>query len=247
MEYNKQIHIRISENDKIKCEKVLKDINENRNKKVGYRFLLMEFVNNYLDNNITGLEIERNQLIKENEKDKAKKDKLTEIITDREIKIKKLNNEINNKSIYDLSNYKYNQNLNNAVQRIKEIILTDHIKTFNNIPDTLFLQMKQTFKINDIDLLKNIVNNEFPKWQKELLIIDPTPETTKEDIIKDISEKMLNRFNKPGQHIKNLNDYLKTDQAINIIKGYTKKHHNINENDIINYMLELPEKKKIKK
>lgn len=250
MEYNEQINIRLSKTDKEKINLVLKEINKTKPKKVGYRFLIMEFVNNYLDNNITGLEIEKNQLLKELEIQKENKNKISENISDLEIKIKKIDHELNNKSLYDLSNYQYNDNINHAINRIKEFVLTKKdINNLTDIPGTLYKQMETTFKINEKDLLKNIVNVEFNKWihEKEINNLDLTPEPTKEDIIKEIADKLLNKFNRYGQHIKILKDYLNQKQTKQLIQTYlNNQDKDINENDIINYLLSLPENKQRK-
>ena len=62
MKLNKRIDIRLSETDKKKIDMVLTDINKNSSNKKGYRFLIMEFVNNYLENNSIGLEYQKQQL-----------------------------------------------------------------------------------------------------------------------------------------------------------------------------------------
>lgn len=249
MKKTERIDIRLSKPDKDKCEQVLKDINETRNKKVGYRFLLMEFVNNYLDNKTSGLQIKKESILKKIDKEKENEAKAKHNISLLEIELNNINNEINNKSLFDISNYQYDKPLNKGFNRLKEIVLNpdNKINSFEDINETTFKQMQESFNIKDLELFKKIVKNHFREWKQEKIINDPTPEPTKQEIIKDISEKMLIKFNRPIQPIKNLNEYLNQNETKLIIKGYLKDKSEINENEIINYMLEnIPEKQQHK-
>lgn len=249
MELNNNIHFRVSDTDKEKIDLVLNDINQHANNKKGYRFLLMSFVNEYLENNNTGLICKRNQLLKELEQEKEKQNIATNNISQLEIRINNLNHEINNKTIFDIANYKYHDNINHAFNRIKEYCLNpiNNINVFEDIPQEIFLNLETTFKIKEKGLLKNIAHNHFNEWQKDKKINDATPEPTKQDIINNISDKILNRFNNNIQPIKKLNEYLNQTQTRQIITGYLKNiDQDINENDIINYMLNLPDVKQLK-
>ena len=243
-----RLEIRGTPQEKEKIKTVLKDINENRNKKVGYRFLLMEYVNNYLENNNSGLDIEIKHLEKEIQKDTRQINNIVEKRTEKEIKLKKLKNERQNKTLFNIENYPDNKNLNLAFKRVKEFVIdpNNNINTFENIPNDLFIQMENAFKIKEHGLIKKIVKTHFKEWQKEIAN-NKEPAPTKQEIIKDISEKTLKRFNSVTQNERHLNKYLENEQAIIIIKGYTDKYEDINENEIINYLLSLPESKQIKK
>ena len=216
MKKTERIDIRLTKTDKDKCEKVLNDINKTRNKKVGYRFLLMEFVDNYLNNNVRGLEIERNNLLKENEKDKEQINELTERITKRDIKIKEYNNRINNKTLYHENNFN-DPNIIKAIKRIKEIIFNpdSNIKSFNDIQDTLFLQMQDTFNINNIADLKNIVKYNFERWQQENIIINPKPaEKTYSEKLETILTLFNRRFNSEKNKYNNdVSRFLKANET----------------------------------
>lgn len=207
MKKTERIDIRLTKPDKDKCEKVLNDINKTRNKKVGYRFLLMEFVNNYLNNNIRGLEIERNNLLKENEKDKEQINELTERITKRDIKIKEYNNRINNKTLYHENNFN-DPNIIKAINRIKEIIFNPEskIKSYKDVPNDLYIQMNETFKIKNVEDLKNIVKYNFERWQQEnIIIIEPEKET-------DSLKLLLNSFQRAFNGFNNANPFNKVDK-----------------------------------
>lgn len=233
------IHFRVNENDKKRIGLVLNDINKHSNKKVGYRFLIMEFVNNYLDNNLTGLELEKNQLLKEIEKDKENKNKIIQQIQEKEIKLKAIDNELNNKSLLDISNYKYNDGLNNAFNRLKEIVLKNNIKSFDLLENDI-INLENTFKIKEKGLLKEIALNHFNEWQKEILLKQKdSPKTTKEDYIKNISNRVLRRFEDKRQTTRELKDYLNQENTKILIKNMLKTNeYNLTFEDIINYMLE---------
>lgn len=233
------IHFRVNENDKKRIDIVLNDINKHTNKKVGYRFLIMEFVNNYLDNNLTGLKLEKNQLLKEIEKDNETKNKIVQQIQEKEIKLKAIDNELNNKSLLDISNYKYNKPLTTAFYRLKEIVLKDKIKSFDLIENDL-INLANTFKVKEKDLLKEVVLYHFNDWQNEILLNqNDQPKTTKEDFIKNISNRILRRFEDRRQTINNLTDYLNQDRTQTLIKNMLKDNeYNLIVKDIINYMLE---------
>lgn len=248
-EYSEQIHIRVTKQEKEQCEKVIKSINETRNKKIGYRYLLLNVnVNKYLENNNKGIEIQINELLKDIETDNEQINKMVEKRTEKEIKLKKLRHELNNKSLFDISNYKNNEPILKGFQRLKEIVLTnENFNYFEDIDKTTFKQMQESFKFNDIELFKKIVKNHFQEWQQEKLNYNPPAEPTKAEIIKGISGKMVNKFKASRQPIKNLNEFLNSDHANTIIKGYLKNNSEITKNEIINYILETtPEKQQIK-
>ena len=209
MKKTERIDIRLSKQEKDKCEKVLNDINKTRNKKIGSRFLLMEFVDNYLNNNVRGLEIERNNLLKENEKDKEQINELTERITKRDIKIKEYNNRINNKTLYHENNFN-DPNIIKAINRIKEIIFNpeSEIKNYKDVPETLYLQMKDTFKIKNVEDLKNIVKYNFERWQQENIIITPEPKENESDNL----NLMLRLFNRAFNGQNTQNQFNKVDK-----------------------------------
>lgn len=232
MKKTERKEIRLTKQDKIKCDIVLKEINKNRNKKVGYRFLLMEFVNSYLETNTKGLELQIKELNKilENEKQTIKEKE--KIIKEIENKINNLDHEINNKKLYDLTNFKYNPNVLNAIDNIKTYCIDNNITSFEEIPSDLFLTINETYKIKDMDLIKNITFNEFKNWITEIKINTEKP--TEKEIINLISEKVINKFNKSNKGT--FNDFIKTDYGQAILKGYIKNngHDLIKEQDIIN-------------
>ena len=89
-------------------------------------------------------------------------------------------------------------------------------------------------------LLKDIVLYHFNDWQNEILLNqNDQPKTTKEDFIKNISNRILRRFEDRRQTINNLTDYLNQDRTQTLIKNMLKDNgYNLFVQDIINYMLE---------
>ncbi len=238
MKKTERKEIRLTKQDKLKCDIVLKEINKNRNKKVGYRFLLMEFVNNYLETNTKGLELQKNELNKKLQNEKESIKEKEKIIKDIENKINNLDHEINNKKLYDLNNFKYNPNVLNAIDNIKTYCMDNNIISFEEIPSELFLTINETYKIKDMDLIKNITSFEFKNWITEIKINAKEP--TEKEIINLISEKVINKFN-INNNGQTFNEFIKTDYGQAILKGYIKNngHNIIKEEDIIKKVNEL--------
>lgn len=230
---NKRLEIRVSETEKNKIDLVLDDINKNSRNKKGYRFLIMEFVNNYLENNLIGLEYQKQQLIKENKKIENEKNKLIGAIQENNIKIQKIDNELNHKTIYDISNYNYNTSLINAFNRLKEITLNNNIKDVSLL-DNDIRKLENTFKIKDKDLLKNVVLNHFQEWQKELLLMDPEPEPDKKEIIQKITNIILRRYKDNRNQTKDIDKFLNQKQIKQVIKSFIENNnsYDLNENEI---------------
>ena len=239
MDYQKQINIRLTSQDIKKIKVVLKDINKNSNEKKGYRFLIMEYVDNYLNNNNIGLELEKNEIEKQNEKIQEQIDHLQYIKQENNIKLKAIDNELNNKIIYDISNYPYNDNLNYAYNRLKEIVLNNKIKSFDLIENDI-KQLETTFKIKEKGLLREIALNHFQQWQNELLIMD-TPESNSNKKIKSIGFKIMANFKNSKQPITDLKEYLETNKEF-IIKEFITG--GVNYNEVKEYLLENENPKK---
>lgn len=210
MEYSEQIHIRVTKHEKQQCEQVLNSINKTRNKKVGYRYLLMGFVTDYLENNNNGLLIEQKQLLKDVETINEQQNKLIELKQEKEIRLKVIENELNNKTLWHENNFKDDPYLLKAINRIKELIFKpgNEINNYNDVPDALYIQMQDTFKLKNVNDLKNIVKHNFSRWQQENIIIEPEPtEKTYSEKVEQIL-RMFNRSFQSQKHKYN-NDALK--------------------------------------
>lgn len=231
---NKNIHFRITENEKNKIDMVLTDINKNSNDKKGYRFLIMEFVNNYLENNSIGLEYQKQQLLKEIQEQENEKNKLISSIQENEIKIKAIDNELNNISLFDISNYKTDKAMVNVFNRLKEIVFTNRIVSIEDLePD--IKQCGQAYKIKDKETFKNVVLNHFPEWKKELLLMDPEPEPDKNEIKEKITKIIIRKYKDPRNQTKDLDKFLNQTHIKEIIKSFIKNNsqYDLNETEII--------------
>ena len=147
-------------------------------------------------------------------------------------------NELNNKTLDNINYYKHNESLNHAFNRLHEIVITNKFKSFDLIEQDIN-KLENTFKVNPKGLLKKVILNHFPKWQNEILLT-PEPETDQTELIEKISNRILRRFKDKRQPISNLNSFLEQEQEIGVIKKSLKDNEfNLNEQDIINYMLSL--------
>lgn len=180
------IHFRVSENEKEIIDKALKILNQQTNKKVGYRFLTLEKAKEIVKNTNSGLEFKKAKLLKEIEKEKETEAKARHNISLLEIELNNINTEINNKTLFNIQNYPYDKPLNKGYERLKDIVLNpdNNINVFEDITETTFKQMQQSFKIKDLELFKEIIKNDFQEWQQEKAINQekPTEKTYKEKL-----------------------------------------------------------------
>lgn len=193
MEYTEQIHIRVTKQEKEILNNILENLNGNRIKKLGYRHILFNInVNEYLKHNNYGLEIQINELLKEIEKDNEIIKYNIEQRTEKEIKLKKLREELNNKSLFDISNYKDNEPILKGFNSLKEFVLNqnNNINYFEDIDNITFKQIQTSFNIKDLTLFKNIVKTHFEEWNQ-----NKKPET-KEKTYNEKLETILNLFNR---------------------------------------------------
>lgn len=239
MEYTEQIHIRVTPHEKEILNNILENLNETRLKKVGYRYILFNVnVNEYLENNNNGLEIQINELLKDIETDNEQINKIVEKRTEKEIQLKKLRHELNNKSLFDISNYKDNEPILKGFNRLKEIVINpdNNINYFEDIDNITFKQMQTSFNIKDLQVFKKIVKTHFKEWQKEKVINKPEPtEKTYNEKLETILKVFNRRFNsEKGQHGNDKARFLKANET-----HYKTMCENkgINYNDLENEIL----------
>lgn len=224
MEYTEQIHIRVTKQEKQLLNNILENLNENRVKKLGYRYILFNInVNEYLEKNNYGLEIQINELLKEIEKDNEIINKNIEKRTEKEIKLKKLREELNNKSLFDISNYKDNEPILKGFNSLKEYVLNSNINYFDDINNITFKQIQTSFNIKDLNLFKNIVKTHFEEWTENKKP-EPTEKTYNEKL-----ETIINLFNR---RFKNSNG--NKDKA-RFLKEQEKYYINMCNNQGINF------------
>lgn len=233
-----QLHIRVNSTDKERLRERLKEYGKKTD------FIVHFFLKNTEDTK-GSLEIEKVILLDELDELKDERKKLNYKIETREIRLKAIESQLNNTTLYDLENYKYNQPIFNAVMSIKGVVIERSIKKYENITDNIFKANQTTYRVKDLDLLKNIVKNEFPKWLQEMEINNTIVEN-RESFIIDKANKLIDRFKRPSQRIEEINEFLETPETQQIIQGYCKNYEKENPDstekvtpeDIISKVLE---------
>lgn len=235
---NSQINIRCNSTDKEKAKAILDQYNKN------WDFLLDFFLRCF--NEATGsLKIEK-QILEAEVEAEIKELKLKEFeLKNKQLRLKTIDETINNSSIYNLDNYKYNTAITNAVESIKELLANTHskYKTVEDIPEEVYITKANNFKLNDVDLLKSIVKEEFSTNWKYELTTSSIDKATKEGKLKELEINILTAFNNKRQRKNNLFDYVEEDKE-RILKRCDSK--NIRFKDLIQHLEDLPEEKKHK-
>lgn len=233
-----QINIRCNSTEKEKAKAILDQYNKN------WDFLLDFFLGCF--NEATGsLKIER-QILKAKEEAKIKQLKLDEFeLENIQLRLKTIDETINNASVYNLDNYKYNTAITEAVESIKELLFNPHSKYKNveDIPEEVFKTKANNFKLNDVALLKSIVKEEYSTNWKYEKINSSVDSRTKEGKLKQLEINVLTAFNKGNQRKNYLLDYVEEDKE-RITKRCSSK--NIRFEDMIQHLEKLPEEKKYK-
>lgn len=233
MKLNKQINFRVTEAEYERAEKYKELRNKYSDKKIGYRAIFMEKIDDDMATSNIGLEIKRNDLLQQYDELKQAKNTIVGTMEEIQIQLSKLDTELNNSTLYDLSNFRHNNNIIKAVNSVKNYCISNEITKPNNIPKTVFLELENTFKIKETDLLKNIVFTEFVNWEEEIKA--NTPEIKKDKKLKEAGVKIMAGFKRSNQPITDLNEYLETNKEYvsNFVpSGYTF-------NDIKEYLLKL--------
>lgn len=233
MNLTKQISIRLTENEYKRATNYKKLRNKYSTERVTYRNIFLEKIDDDMAKSNIGIEIERNELLDEYDKLKQAKNNIVESMEEIQIKLSKIDTELNNSTLYDLSNFRHNTNIVKAVNSVKSYCIHNITLKPEYIPPEIFLELETTFKINEKDLLKNIVFTEFTNWEEEIKA--NTPEAKSDNKLKKVGVKIMANFKQSKQPIKDLNEYLETNKD-NIIKmlpkGYTFK-------DIKEYLLSM--------
>ena len=238
-----QLHIRVNSTDKERLKERLKEYGKKTD------FIVHFFLKNTEDTK-GSLEIEKIILLDELDELKEQRKQLNYEIENKEIRLKAIDNQLNNTTLYDLENYKYNQPIFNAVNSIKGVVIERTIKKYENITEDIFKSNQKTYRVKDLDLLKNIVKNEFGKWLQEIEINNTIVET-RQSFITDKANKIIDRFNRPTNRLDDLELFVETPEIQQVIQGYCKnykeKYPDSNEKvtpeEIINKVLE----KKVKR
>ena len=210
MKLTKQISIRLTENEYNRADKYKELRNKYSTERVTYRHIFLEKIDDDMAKGNIGLEMKRNELQKAYDEQKTIKNNAVSNMEEIEIQLRKLDSELANSTLYDLSNYRHNTNIVKAVNSVKSYCINNIILKPDYIPQEVLLELETTFKINERDLLKNIVYTEFPNWEEEIKA--NTSEAKKDDKIKKLGVKIMAGYKKSNQPIKDLNEYLETNK-----------------------------------
>lgn len=156
-----QIHFRCPSDEKEKGRILLNEINKS------WDFLLTFFIKEFnttssrLQAEIEYIDKKREAIDNEIAELQERKEKLDE-------RRHEAVEELSNTSLYDLNNYKNNEAVMGAIGSIKDYVLSHKITYLNDIPNNIFYTINGTFKVGDMELLKEISANEFERWQREL-------------------------------------------------------------------------------
>ena len=184
-----QWHFRCNSEEKAKTKQLLKEINKPAD------FLMTLFLNIYTTNStklqmeIENIDAECEEIDKQLQELQSRRESLDERRHEAEI-------ELNNISLYDLNNYRNNDAIIGAIGSIKDYVLQRKITNFNNIPSTVYYEINSNYKVNDMELLKEISANEFNKWQMELKAADEVSDKVK---MNRIADNLKDNFN--GQRV----------------------------------------------
>lgn len=236
MKLEKQIAFRVTENEYKRIEKYKELRNKQSTKKLGYRDIFMEKINDDMAKGNIGLELKRNELLNKYDELKTAKNSIVNDMEEIQIQINKLDTELNNSTLYDLSNYRHNTDIVKAVNSVKAYCIHNGITKPDYIPGEVLKELELTFKIKDGNLFKNIVFTEFENWEEE--ITASKPESKNKDKLFKIAVNVLAKFKNKDQPIKDLNEYLETNKET-ITKIVPK---NCTFDDLKKEVLELNEK-----
>ena len=155
---NAQIHLRCTPEEKQEVKDILKSINKKSD------FLITFFLDNFKETTPQGLKIKKYALEKELKEKENQQQLLNKDVESIKIKIDAINENINNKSIDDLSNYKNNEPILNGVESIKRYCSRKpNIQSFNDIPKHIITSIAHQHGINEKDLIR-IASNDFINW-----------------------------------------------------------------------------------
>ena len=196
---DEQMHIRCTSQQKEDAKKILRVIGKTSD-------FILEFFLNEFNSNAATLELQKYFIDQEIAEMHKQIEHLTAESEKLALRSKLIDDEISNKTVYDLSNYKNNDAVTNAVNSIRSYVLQRNITDFNNIPEDLFLELNENFKVHNLKLLMEISKNEYDTWYSELKNTDNTSVTVK-------MQKIADRLNTDFKHqsrYTNWTDYIES-------------------------------------
>lgn len=163
---SKQLNFRVDETTKQDLEDIIKELNKNSSKKISLSYILEDYINCYYSTSPHGLKLENRHLKQELNEKKEQLIKLNDEITQIKSKIQTNEEIINNTNLYDISNYKNNENVLKAIESLKEYVKhkEQYIK-LTDIPKRDIEGVAIQHKVPVSDLIK-IIEFNFKNWEK---------------------------------------------------------------------------------
>lgn len=154
-----QIHLRCTPEEKQEVKEILKSINKKSD------FLITYFLDSFKETTPQGLKIKKQSIEKELSEKEKQQESLTLDINNLKIELKAIDENINNKSLYDLENYKHNDNILNAISSLKRYYTRKKhlIATINDIPKDIIIDVATQNELNAKELIE-IAKNDFINW-----------------------------------------------------------------------------------
>lgn len=194
-----QMHLRCTSQQKEDVKKILKIIGKKSD------FIIEFFLDNF-SNNAAILELQKHSIDREIADTLDEIKYLNEKAEMLKSRSKIIDDEINNRKLYDLTYYKNNEAVTKAVNSIKTYVIQREITNFNDIPENTFYEINTTFKVNDVKLLMEICRNEYEGWYAEL---KENNKLTINDKMQSIANRLNTDFKRQNK-ITDWNDYIES-------------------------------------
>ena len=198
-----QLHIRCTSQQKEDVKEILRRMGKTSD------FIIEQFLNEYSDTT-ADLEIQQYFIEKELKSIDDEVYRLNQEAERLKVRYTAINNEINNKKLYDLSYHESNKELTKAINTIKGYVLQRGITNFNELTNDLFIQWDKTFKVHNVELIINVAKAEFNKWQDEMAEINANAKKENMNKIMQGIAVILNTDFKRQHKITDWNDYIES-------------------------------------
>ena len=196
-----QLHIRCTADQKRDVKEILRKMGKTSD------FLVELFLDTYNDN-AADLEIQQYFIDKELENIQEEVSSLK--LKEEQLKLRRnaITEELKNKNLYDISYYDEDNNkpLLDAVNSVKDYVLQRKIKNVDDIPENVFYNIDDRFKVNNVGLIIEISKNEYDKWYAELMEADKPSATDK---MQKIADRLNTDFKAQGKYT-NWDDYIES-------------------------------------
>lgn len=163
MKKDDRLYIRCTNEEKQELKRYLNMLNKKTD------FIIRFFLDSMRETTPEGLKIQKYILERELEAKEKENEKLKYETEDLKIKIKAVDDNIKNKSLYDISNYEHNEKVLKAIGDLKAYYENKKhlIGSVEDIPQNVFITIAGTRGINYKDLIE-IAKTDFKNWNNEI-------------------------------------------------------------------------------